>query len=121
MGFLTDLQLRSYGQRYQVLTPLIFDFDGDYYVVPVGFETDLASVPWFMRWLIAPDASYIRSASVLHDYLYSLKSTEYHVPRREADRIFYFAMRSKGATRTFALMAYTAVRVFGGPLYKKST
>lgn len=42
------------------------------YVVPEYFETDLGSIPPWLRWLFSPsDPRYVR-AYVLHDYLNSL-------------------------------------------------
>lgn len=38
-------------------------------LVPVGFETDLGSVPGIFRWLISPGDGSCAAAFVLHDYL----------------------------------------------------
>lgn len=83
-------------------------------VVPPGFMTDLASVPWFLRWLIRHDHPYLREASVVHDYLYTrVAGRFYHYTRRQADRLLYAGMRSAGAPFAFAAAVYVSVRAFG--------
>lgn len=37
--------------------------------IPEGFETDLASIPRFLRWWLSPDGPWVQSA-VMHDWLY---------------------------------------------------
>lgn len=37
--------------------------------IPLGFETDFASIPWFARWLIKSWGRHTNPA-VIHDYLY---------------------------------------------------
>lgn len=84
-------------------------------VVPAGFMTDLASVPWFLRWLIRHDHPYLLEASVVHDYLYTRRvgARFYHYSRRQADRLLYGGMRSAGAPFAFAAAVYVSVRAFG--------
>ncbi len=41
---------------------------GERFTVPLGFETDFASVPRFLHWLVLPYGPYTRAA-VLHDWL----------------------------------------------------
>lgn len=56
--------------------------------VPAECETDLASIPRWLRWLFSPDGPWAQAA-VLHDFLYR----ENLVSRWMCDRIFYEAMR----------------------------
>lgn len=119
---LTDLVVKSIpGQAYRLDTPLVIgDFnEGRIFVVPRGFETDFASVPWFLRWLINTDAHDIRMAAVLHDYLYSAEGRHYCVGRYQADLLFYRAMRSSGARSTRAALAFLGVRLFGWAFYRR--
>ena len=85
-------------------------------------RTDLASVPWFMWWLIASYGNHTRAA-LLHDALYAdggLGEVP-PVPRAEADRLFLAALREPeqekpGVFRHWLMWA--AVSLFGnmGPL-----
>jgi hypothetical protein len=62
-------------------------------VVPVNFETDLASVPRipiiFMLW-----GDRVHKEAVLHDYLYRKNSVPF-VTKDQADSIFKYAMKRK--------------------------
>lgn len=54
---------------WRLLAPLIWTGTrGDTFTVPVGFETDFATVPRFLHWLVSPYGAYTRAA-VLHDWL----------------------------------------------------
>jgi Protein of unknown function (DUF1353) len=62
---------------------------------PKGGETDLASVPWFMWWLIATYGNHTR-ACLLHDALYieeDVDKSKMPVPRAVADRLLLTALR----------------------------
>lgn len=56
-------------------------------VVPKGFETDLASIPWVFRFLIPKNGRYDAPA-IVHDYLYRRTGMK----RKLADKIFAEAM-----------------------------
>jgi hypothetical protein len=79
-----------------------------------GGATDLASVPWFMWWLIASYGNHTRAA-LLHDALYVDRGEEEPVPRATADRLFLAALREPeqktGAFRHWLM--WTAVSLFG--------
>lgn len=63
---------------------------GDLVRVPVGFETDFASVPRWGRWLLAPfDRS--AKAAVVHDFLL-WQEPPHRRPRAEIDAIFLEAL-----------------------------
>jgi len=78
--------------------------------VPVGFETDLASVPRALWRLFPPCGPYLEAA-VVHDYLYSLGGTE--SDREQADAIFLEAMEALGVGPMSRRLIWAAVRVFG--------
>jgi len=89
------------GEHFQV-----GDFD-----VPVGFDTDLASVPIGARNLISRLDGI--EAAVLHDWLYRTGN----VKRKKADEIFFVLL--EGAVPTWKRYAmYWAVRVGGKGSYK---
>jgi Protein of unknown function (DUF1353) len=80
---------------------------------PKKGETDLASVPWFMWWLIATYGNHTRAA-LLHDSLYVDKG-EPPVSRPAADRLLLMALREpEQATGVFRhWLMWAAVSVFG--------
>lgn len=83
--------------------------------VPSGFETDFASVPKSLRWVVSPFGRYGKAA-VLHDYLYAnaIGTKEY------ADDIFNEAMKVLGVNPLTRWVMYTAVRLFGRGNYTLS-
>jgi hypothetical protein len=42
---------------------------GLWVLVPAGFVTDLASIPWWAQWLLNPYAPEMAKASAVHDWL----------------------------------------------------
>lgn len=87
-------------------------------IVPAGFETDFASVPWFFRRIFPPAGDGPRArwgpASVVHDFLYRTGTGT----RREADRIFREAMQAEGVSAWRRWAMWAAVRVFGSAAWK---
>ena len=81
--------------------------EGKKIVVPKGFTTDLASVPWPASMIIPKSGRY-NSAAVLHDYLYWSKLFS----RQKADLIFYQAMRILGVPFIKRWVMYHACRTF---------
>lgn len=79
---------------------------GECVSVPVGFETDFASVPRLFWTLIPPDGLYTQAA-VVHDYTYFKKLYK----RSKCDRIFLDAMRVLGVPWYKRYTMYWAVRV----------
>lgn len=79
--------------------------------VPAGFQTDLASVPWFGRWLVSSWKGTARAA-VVHDFLYSVVGRRLHgFTRAQADAVFGEALRVTGS-KVWPLV-WAAVRLFG--------
>lgn len=76
--------------------------------VPVGFVTDLASIPRAFWSLLRPDGIY-SWAAILHDYLY----WEQFVTRQQADDIFRFAMMDFKIEPAVIETVYLAVRTGG--------
>lgn len=77
-----------------------------YAMIPAGFETDGASIPWFARAWLDP-WSRIGLAAVLHDYLLTAPG----LGKWEADLIFLHALRSQGVPAFLATLLYFAVRL----------
>jgi len=76
--------------------------------VPVGFETDFASIPKifipFLEW-----RDKFNKAAVVHDWLYHTKE----LPRKDADKVFLEAMLVLGIPKWKAYLFYLVVRLFG--------
>ena len=75
--------------------------------VPVGFQTDFASVPRPF-WSIVPKWGKYGKAAIVHDYCY----WEQHYPRKQADEIFREAMGVLGVALWRNFLMYWAVRLF---------
>ncbi len=86
--------------RYQDLT------------VPIGYESDGASVPkFFWRYVFPPGEPRALRAAFLHDYVYREHPNGW--PRKKADRMFYAVMLADGMDKGSAKKAYWGVRLFG--------
>ena len=77
--------------------------------VPVGFITDLASIPTVFCAKLPSDGPYAYAA-VVHDFLYWNQSR----PRADADRIFKFAMEELDVGPITVAAIYEAVSAMGG-------
>lgn len=87
---------------------------GDLVAVPAGFETDFASVPWFL-WSLEPPLGDAGKAAVIHDRLYVTQER----PRREADRIFREAMAVLQVPAWKRALLWAGVRVFGARSWRR--
>lgn len=83
--------------------------------VPVGTETDGASVPRAFWAIFAPFGEYF-GAAVIHDFLYSSGNREFS--RWDADLIFKEAMFNVGVPWYRREVIYQAVRLFGRPSFR---
>jgi len=113
--FKTNLDVRSKGEFWKLLSPLIFESEefGEI-VVPKGFLTNFASVPRIpVVYALFGNTSH--SSATLHDFLYS-KDTDF--TRKTADGIFIEAMRSRKQPKWRRVPMYWAVRLFGKWHYK---
>lgn len=86
--------------------------DGRAFTIPAGFRTDLASVPRILpglfRLLFRSELHTARAA-VLHDFLYASGA----VTRREADALFYEALRATHEGTVGAWAMWLGVRAGG--------
>lgn len=83
--------------------------------VPVGYLTDLASIPRF-AWVTTgcPYMPQYVVPSIVHDLLYQTHRDDYRpVTRKEADKIFHLLLRENGVGAYTAWKMYKAVRSFG--------
>lgn len=83
--------------------------------VPEGFDTDLASVPRFLRDREAFDVNGLsRRPAVLHDWLYATGRGG----KAFADATFRRALLAEGVGAVTAWAFYQAVNWFGGVAYR---
>jgi hypothetical protein len=79
-------------------------------VVPVGFVTDLASIPQRLRGIIRADGRE-RLPAIVHDYLY--RNAPRWCDRALADAIFFEALVDCGESYLRRQALYIGVRAFG--------
>lgn len=83
--------------------------------VPVGFVTDLTSIPRAFWAALPPDGDYCYAA-VLHDYLYWQQISE----RPAADQVLKVAMRDLGVSTATSEFIFRAVRLGGGSAWNSN-
>ncbi|WP_027798222.1 DUF1353 domain-containing protein [Paraburkholderia dilworthii] len=116
-AFLSELQVELVSDAtnsgrgtWRLIAPLIYrsDVADKTLTVPMGFETDFASVPRTpVAFLLTADSAH--EASALHDWLYS----EHAVPRDIADAVLREASLVTGVPPWRAALMYWGVRAFG--------
>jgi len=85
-------------------------------VVPMGFVTDLTSIPRLFWQVLRPEGRYAYAA-VVHDYLYWEQTRS----REEADQILKIAMEDSKVDPKLTETIYQAVRAFGQASWDKNT
>ena len=113
-GFNGPLMLKDLGmirgrQHFETLAMVVFtDLSDDIYIrVAKGTITDLATVPWCLRWLV-PQMGRYNPATVLHDHLCRRKDCR----RFLADAIFREAMAVLKVPLWRRVMMYYGVRIY---------
>jgi Protein of unknown function (DUF1353) len=81
--------------------------------VPKGYTSDLASIHWCLRWVL--HSKEIDGPALVHDWLYNT----HLVSRPIADAVFHEALLVCGVSRLKVWIMVTAVRIFGGPAYRR--
>jgi hypothetical protein len=81
--------------------------------VPAGFVTDFASIPAPLRTVFERHGRYSRAA-VIHDYLYWTQSCT----RKQADNLFWIAMKELNVPAVTRGLVYTGVDVGGGSAWQ---
>ena len=92
------------------------DFQHGDIKIPAGFEFDLASIPRPL-WNVGAPFELSLTAPLIHDYLYRhggwLRNGRWYT-RKETDDLFNEIMKDEGVAAWRRVVAYRAVRLFGG-------
>ena len=109
MPFLNDLvakQVRDFD--WELVDPLLYQGNRDRFEVPAGEQTDFASVPRSVQWLLPMSGRYTKAA-VLHDHLWK-KGPEMGVGLNDADGIFRKCMQELDVPFLQRWIMWAAVR-----------
>lgn len=98
-------KLQNIGGKYKRVLETYYLGD---WVIPEGFVTDLASIPFFLKWWYDDDDD-LSAAALVHDFLYDRQPC----PRREADDIFHALLLMTGVSEIRATLCWTGVRIGG--------
>ena len=100
------------GNVCRTLWPHKITFRDKSFRIPLGFESDGASVPRLLWLFVCPplDPSAVR-AGVAHDYIYRVQPPDW--TRKEADEMFLCFLIEDGMPPYRALRAFLGVRLFG--------
>lgn len=117
MSFIGELKYeRIKGKRsvfgrpvYKLLSPIGYRIEGYKIDCEEGFETDFASIPWFIFFLNPKNGKW-KKASVIHDKACIMASNKY-LTYYDADSIFYYAMLDDNASKFTASFFYFWVRI----------
>jgi hypothetical protein len=124
--FPQPLDIRKTGKRqWTLLAPFMYETESDVFktggaktliTVPVGFDTDFASIPRAF-WRVFPPVGEYDGPAVIHDYLYRTQTCD----RATADLVFYEAMLAIGVPKWKAWTMYRAVQSCGWATWRKHT
>ena len=93
--FKTNLHTEAVDGGFKLTQELVYysEYLQQTVIVPIGFFTDLASVPWFFRWAIPVSTGKNRRAAVVHDWLCREANQQRHfITQAGADRVFREAL-----------------------------
>ena len=120
---MNDLIVKNVGSgRWELVQPIEYHVGSEnspeVVIVPVGFVTDFASVPFGVRNLFPRDGKWTKAA-IPHDYLYFTLGLHGKYSRKECDKIFLEIMEVLNVSWIQRHVMYRAVRVGGGFGWKK--
>jgi hypothetical protein len=120
-SFTSPLIVEKIGERlWKTYRELIYyvgeENSADIIIVPVGFQTDFASIPSLFWMVLPPDGGYT-AAAVIHDFLYFAQTRT----RLASDRIFLEAMKILKVNIFKRLIMYRAVRTFSWISWNRHT
>lgn len=95
---------------WELVEPLIYDGQVDTWIVPRGYRTDFASVPWFVQWFVARTGAWTLAA-VLHDWLITDGIPRGLISSRDTDGVFRRVMREQGVGPVRRWLMWCGVRL----------
>ena len=102
-----------YGNVYRLLEPIVYMG----LIIPIGFESDGASVPrFFWRLVFPPGDARALYAAFVHDYIYRTHPLGW--TKTDADKIFEHLLIGGGIAKWRAKLAYWGVCLFGKASWK---
>ncbi len=106
-------------KAYTYLTCLDIEFsvDSEKFIIPKGFETNLASIPKIAWPILAPAHSSLIRPAIIHDWFYRKTCV---FTRKQVDLIFFHMMLNDGISVLRANIMYYAVRLFGWGFYSEA-
>ena len=123
MPFLTPLDVRLVCENetrciWELLAPLEYEGYGYFVSVPVGFQTDFASIPRdYILW--RRFGGRFNMEAVVHDYVYRKDSVPL-LTKDEADRLLWQTLMESGTySRIFCNLVYDGVHLGGDSSYHK--
>jgi hypothetical protein len=108
--FLTRPRVEQTASGHWTLTaPLVYAGRAEEWVVPAGFESDFASVPVPVRWLIPADGPWT-AAAIVHDWFCDVGIAAGVISSRDADGVFRRMCRELGTPVLRRWVMWTGVR-----------
>lgn len=100
--------------QFKLCDNMIVRLRNAFHSVPMGFKTDLASIPRIMWPVFSPGDYDTIAPAVLHDWHYCCES---RVTRKWSDDIFYYGLREQGMGAFKAGIYWFGVRSIGWIYY----
>ena len=120
-GFWGAIWMWMTGTRHwEVADDWAFKIDGEWYIIPSGFQFDGASIPKFMHTWLSP-TGVLLMGGLVHDYAYKYqtllksgqKSTMGVIDQKKADQIFRDINIEQNGFHFLNYLAYWALRIGG--------
>ncbi|GAB3761310.1 DUF1353 domain-containing protein [Spirosoma pomorum] len=101
--------------RWLTLFPSWFLANGQYILIPAGYKSDFASIPWWTPNIVIPVGGLSAMPAIAHDWMYESGC----VSRKLADDTFRRLLKQTGMAGWQYNLMYNYVRLFGWVRYKK--
>lgn len=110
--------------KWELVKPIKVQlFTGNWITIPTGFITDLATVPWWGRWLVNVTGRH-NLGSITHDYLYFIGfykklGHSSHVARKLSDEAQFHINCDARVDTITAIIIYMSGRIGGSRYWNK--
>jgi len=95
--------------RWQLCHALQYQGKRQSFLIPAGYVTDFATVPWFVQWFI-PRTGVWTLAAVLHDWLITHGIPAGLITSSDCDGLFRRVLREEGTDVLRRWLMWTGVR-----------